>query len=72
MMLGKPITLADMESVDNEYYNSLIWIKDNDPADLELRFVVDEEVFGTMQSRELKPNGANVPVTVQNRDEYIS
>ncbi len=72
MMLGKSITLADMESVDNEYYNSLVWIKDNDPEDLDLQFVVDEEVFGTMQTRELKPGGAMIPVTVSNRDEYIS
>lgn len=27
MMLGKSIELQDMESVDLEYYNSLMWIK---------------------------------------------
>ena len=27
MMLAKPIELKDMESVDSEYYNSLMWIK---------------------------------------------
>lgn len=27
MMLGKPIDLKDMEPVDWEYYNSLVWIK---------------------------------------------
>lgn len=27
MMLGKPIELKDMESVDSEYYNSLLWIQ---------------------------------------------
>lgn len=46
MMLGRTITLQDMESVDNEYFNSLIYIKDNDPEDLDLRFSVDEEVYG--------------------------
>ncbi|VDL68511.1 unnamed protein product [Nippostrongylus brasiliensis] len=46
MMLGKKITLFDMESVDNAYYNSLIYIKDNDPEDLELTFAVDDCVFG--------------------------
>lgn len=71
-MLGRPITLADMESVDNEYYNSLIYIKDNDPSELDLRFAVDEEVFGTTQSRELKPNGGEILVTEENKDEYIS
>lgn len=70
-MLGRPISLSDMESVDSEYFNSLNWIQDNDPADLELRFVVDEEVFGQTQTRELKPGGANVPVTRDNKEEYI-
>lgn len=46
MMLGKPITLNDMESVDNEYFNSLIYIKDNDPEDLDLYFAVDEQFYG--------------------------
>ena len=27
MMLGKSIELKDMESVDSEYYNSLLWIQ---------------------------------------------
>uniref|UniRef100_A0A8B9KL87 E3 ubiquitin-protein ligase n=1 Tax=Astyanax mexicanus TaxID=7994 RepID=A0A8B9KL87_ASTMX len=46
MMLQKPITLQDMESVDSEYFNSLKWILENDPADLDLRFTIDEELFG--------------------------
>ena len=40
MMLDKPITLKDMESVDTEYYNSLLWIEENDPEELELTFQV--------------------------------
>uniref|UniRef100_A0A7N6AX38 E3 ubiquitin-protein ligase n=1 Tax=Anabas testudineus TaxID=64144 RepID=A0A7N6AX38_ANATE len=46
MMLQKPIILQDMESVDSEYFNSLMWIVQNDPTDLDLRFTVDEELFG--------------------------
>ncbi|KAH0627848.1 hypothetical protein JD844_008360 [Phrynosoma platyrhinos] len=46
MMLGKPITLKDMESVDSEYYNSLKWILENDPTELDLMFCIDEENFG--------------------------
>lgn len=40
MMLDKQMNLQDMESVDAEYYNSLKWIKDNDPIDLDLTFQV--------------------------------
>ncbi|XP_076245151.1 E3 ubiquitin-protein ligase Nedd4 isoform X2 [Calliopsis andreniformis] len=71
MMLGKPIDLKDMESVDSEYYNSLLWIKENDPSELELTFCVDEESFGHTSQRELKPDGANIPLTDKNKDEYI-
>ncbi len=35
-----------MESVDRAYYQSLKYIIDNDPADLDLYFVVSEEVLG--------------------------
>ena len=49
MMLGRPITLNDMESVDPEYHNSLKWILENDPECLDLYFSVDEEVFGQVR-----------------------
>ncbi|XP_055517224.1 E3 ubiquitin-protein ligase NEDD4-like isoform X1 [Leucoraja erinacea] len=71
MMLQKPITLQDMESVDSEYYNSLMWILENDPTDLDLRFVVDEELFGQTQQHELKPDGSEILVTNKNKKEYI-
>lgn len=71
MMLQKPIDLKDMESVDMEYYNSLLWIKENDPSELMLTFCVDEETFGYTSQRELKPNGADIEVTNENKDEYI-
>ncbi|XP_070071593.1 E3 ubiquitin-protein ligase Nedd-4 isoform X15 [Drosophila takahashii] len=71
MMLQKPIDLKDMESVDTEYYNSLMWIKENDPRILELTFCLDEDVFGQKSQHELKPGGANIDVTNDNKDEYI-
>jgi len=71
MMLGKSIELKDMESVDTEYFNSLIWIKENDPSELELAFQVDEENFGQTVSIELRPGGKETRVTEENKDEYI-
>jgi len=70
-MLGKQIELEDMESVDSEYHRSLLWIRDNDPTELDLTFCVDEETFGITSQRELKPNGAQIPVTNENKHEYI-
>lgn len=70
MMLQKAIDLKDMESVDMEYYNSLMWIKENDPGELMLTFCLDEETLGHTSQRELKPNGADIEVTNENKDEY--
>uniref|UniRef100_A0A7N5ZSP9 HECT-type E3 ubiquitin transferase n=1 Tax=Anabas testudineus TaxID=64144 RepID=A0A7N5ZSP9_ANATE len=71
MMLQKPIILQDMESVDSEYFNSLMWIVQNDPTDLDLRFTVDEELFGQTHQHELKPGGTEIVVTNENKNEYI-
>ncbi|KAI5710989.1 hypothetical protein M8J75_013142 [Diaphorina citri] len=71
MMLSKDIDLKDMESVDSEYYNSLLWIKENDPSSLDLTFALDEDSLGHTSVRELKPDGASIPLTEENKDEYI-
>lgn len=71
MMLQKAIDLKDMESVDSEYYKSLLWIKENDPSGLDLTFSVDEESFGHTSVHELIEGGANVPLDNTNKDEYI-
>ncbi|XP_040198668.1 E3 ubiquitin-protein ligase NEDD4 isoform X2 [Rana temporaria] len=71
MMLQKAITLTDMESVDSEYYNSLQWILENDPTELDLRFTVDEELFGQTRQHDLKPSGSEIVVNNKNKREYI-
>uniref|UniRef100_A0A8C6UJM3 E3 ubiquitin-protein ligase n=1 Tax=Neogobius melanostomus TaxID=47308 RepID=A0A8C6UJM3_9GOBI len=71
MMLQKTINLQDMESVDSEYFNSLMWILENDPTDLDLRFTVDEELFGQTHQHDLKPDGSEIVVTNENKKEYI-
>ncbi|XP_058472773.1 E3 ubiquitin-protein ligase NEDD4-like isoform X6 [Solea solea] len=71
MMLGKQISLKDMESVDSEYYNSLKWILENDPTELDLRFCIDEDNFGQTYQVDLKPSGSDMVVTNNNKKEYI-
>ncbi|KAF7279808.1 hypothetical protein GWI33_006730 [Rhynchophorus ferrugineus] len=71
MMLSKQIDLKDMESVDSEYYKSLLWIKENDPSGLDLTFSVDEESFGHTTVHELIEGGANVALDNSNKDDYI-
>ena len=64
MMLGKDITIRDMEAVDPEYYNSLDYIRKNDPEPLCLTFSVDDEILGT---QDLIENGRNIDVTEENK-----
>ncbi|XP_052863204.1 E3 ubiquitin-protein ligase Nedd-4-like [Anopheles cruzii] len=71
MMLQKPIDLKDMEAVDTEYYNSLLYIKENDPSPLAVTFSLNDERLGAMHQHDLKPNGADLEVTNDNKDEYI-
>ncbi|XP_073402804.1 E3 ubiquitin-protein ligase HECW2 isoform X1 [Dendrobates tinctorius] len=64
--------LSDLEYLDEEFHQSLQWMKDNDIHDiLDLTFTVNEEVFGQITERELKPGGANITVTEKNKKEYI-
>uniref|UniRef100_A0A8C4H2G6 HECT-type E3 ubiquitin transferase n=1 Tax=Dicentrarchus labrax TaxID=13489 RepID=A0A8C4H2G6_DICLA len=71
-LLRIPCELSDLEYLDEEFHQSLQWMKDNDIEDmLDLTFTVNEEVFGQITERELKPGGANIPVSEKNKKEYI-
>lgn len=72
-LLGKPLMMKDLESIDPEFYNSLLWIKDNsiEECDLEMFFAADYEVLGEIRNHELKPGGADIKVTDENKEEYI-
>uniref|UniRef100_A0A672NTK0 HECT-type E3 ubiquitin transferase n=1 Tax=Sinocyclocheilus grahami TaxID=75366 RepID=A0A672NTK0_SINGR len=67
-----PCDLSDLEFLDEEFHQSLQWMKDNDIEDtLDLNFTVNEEVFGQITERELKPGGSGIPVSDKNKKEYI-
>ena len=34
-------------------------------------FCVEHDSFGEVQAHELKPNGKNIPVTEENKKEYV-
>ncbi|KAL1491124.1 hypothetical protein ABEB36_011767 [Hypothenemus hampei] len=73
-MLGKKLIMKDIESIDPEFYNSLVWIKENDidECGLELFFSVDFEVLGQVVHHELKKSGDAERVTEENKEEYLS
>uniref|UniRef100_UPI00398E998D E3 ubiquitin-protein ligase HECW1-like isoform X2 n=1 Tax=Pristiophorus japonicus TaxID=55135 RepID=UPI00398E998D len=71
-LLRLPCDLSDLEYLDEEFHQSLQWMKDNDITDiLDLTFTVNEEVFGQVTERELKTGGANIQVSEKNKKEYI-
>ncbi|KAH0622179.1 hypothetical protein JD844_024264 [Phrynosoma platyrhinos] len=70
---GIPVNYQDVASIDPEYGKNLQWILDNDISDLglELTFSVETDVFGAMEEVPLKPGGASVLVTQENKAEYV-
>ena len=51
-MLNRKLTMKDIESIDPEFYNSLIWLRDNNVEEcgLEMFFSVDFELLGKFRS----------------------
>jgi E3 ubiquitin-protein ligase HUWE1 len=71
-IMGKVVNLKDMETLDLEYYKSLEWMLNNDITDIITEtFSVEVEAFGEMQVVDLIENGREIPVTEDNKHEYI-
>lgn len=72
-ILSIPVDYTDVASIDPEYAKNLQWILDNDISDLglDLTFIVETDVFGSMQEIELKPGGGTIAVTEENKEEYV-
>jgi E3 ubiquitin-protein ligase HUWE1 len=71
-ILGKSVSVKDMESFDPEYYKSLIWMLENDITDIITEtFSVEDEAFGVTEVHDLVPNGREIAVTEENKHEYV-
>lgn len=71
-ILGKSVTVKDMETLDLDYAKSMEWILENDITDIiaeTFSVVVDD--FGAEEVIDLIPNGRNIPVTEENKHEYV-
>ncbi|KAJ7063095.1 hypothetical protein C8F01DRAFT_1131502 [Mycena amicta] len=72
MILKKKVTLSDLESVDAELHRGMTWMLENDITDIiDETFTTTEERFGEMVTIELKPGGGDVPVTQDNKKDYV-
>ncbi|XPS94894.1 HECT-type E3 ubiquitin transferase [Ascochyta lentis] len=71
-IMSKQVNLKDMETLDLEYYKSLEWMLHNDITDIITEtFSTEVEAFGEMQTVDLIEGGRNIPVTEDNKHEYI-
>jgi len=67
---SSPVSLSDLESLDSEFHQSMVWLMENeidDPDLIGMTFSVNEELFGKVVERELKPGGKNIQVTEKNK-----
>ncbi|KJZ80444.1 hypothetical protein HIM_00294 [Hirsutella minnesotensis 3608] len=71
-ILGKSVSVKDMESFDPDYYKSLCWMLDNDITDIITEtFSVEDDEFGVTNIVDLIPNGREISVTEENKHEYV-
>ncbi|KAI0112033.1 hypothetical protein GGR51DRAFT_53501 [Nemania sp. FL0031] len=71
-ILGKPVSVKDMESFDPEYYKSLSWMLNNDITDIITEtFSVEDDEFGVTKISDLCENGRNMTVTEENKHDYV-
>jgi len=71
--LDKQSFLDDLASLDPDLYQGLIFLKNytGNVEDLALNFTIATEEFGVAKAVDLIPDGSNVPVTRENRLQYI-
>ena len=71
-ILGQAVSVKDMETVDLEYTKNLQWMLSNDITDIITEtFSMVQDRFGVEETIDLIPNGRNIPVTEENKEEYV-
>lgn len=71
-ILGKSVSIKDMETLDLDYYKSLLWMLENDITDIITEnFSVETDDFGEKQVIDLIEGGRHIPVTQENKEEYV-
>jgi E3 ubiquitin-protein ligase HUWE1 len=69
-VIGAPLCLDDLADVDDTLFNGMKWVQENSVAGLpsELFFTIGSDSETPI---ELKENGASIPVTDDNKAEYV-
>ncbi|KAI5061390.1 hypothetical protein GOP47_0023895 [Adiantum capillus-veneris] len=72
-LLGRYVFFDELSALDPELHQNLMYLKhyEGDAMDLALDFTVTEELFGKRKIVELKPGGAQIQVTNENKLQYV-
>ncbi|KAF2722346.1 hypothetical protein K431DRAFT_284040 [Polychaeton citri CBS 116435] len=71
-ILSRPVALKDMETLDLDFYKSLDWMLNNDITGITFEtFSTEVDRFGETKVIDLKPDGRNIEVTEENKQEYV-
>ncbi|XP_030753015.1 probable E3 ubiquitin-protein ligase HERC4 isoform X2 [Sitophilus oryzae] len=75
-LLNEPVGLNDMKELSPSVANSLKSLLEYSEDDLQdifcLSFDINRDIWGEVVTVELKPNGSNIPVTQENKQEYVN
>ncbi|XP_049804341.1 probable E3 ubiquitin-protein ligase HERC4 isoform X1 [Schistocerca nitens] len=74
-LLNEPVSLQDLKGLSPSMAKSLQDLLDYEEPDIEdvfcLTFEITREVYGEVKNLPLKADGSNIPVTQQNKREYV-
>ncbi|EDW50031.1 probable E3 ubiquitin-protein ligase HERC4 isoform X2 [Drosophila sechellia] len=74
-LLGKPVDLSDLRHLSPPEANSMQSLLDYQGEDFkevfDLTFEISRDVFGEAETKCLKPNGNQIAVTLENKQEFV-
>jgi E3 ubiquitin-protein ligase HERC4 len=74
-LLNETPELSDLKDLSPVVWKSMLSVLDYQEDDLEsvfcLNFEITRNIFGENKTIELKPNGSNIPVTQENKVEFV-
>ena len=71
-IVNMPISFEDVEAVDPDMHRNLKWMKEHDITDVfDTTFTAEQDFFGWTQVVDLVPGGSHIPVTEENKEQYV-
>lgn len=71
-ILGKNLSLRDLEDIDADLAKNLNWILTNENVeDIGMYFNYEKTVLGEKKVCDLIPDGSNIPITNENKKDFV-